>query len=196
MIRRSRLFRLLFRRGVAIASLLALAATTVGIPVVQRVTGPGGKDISQPFPCMDSHCGCMNATACWQGCCCHTNREKLAWARKHGVTPPKYVVAAAIKERAPVSTASCCSTNCCNESEDRPEDVDAANESWQLSFVPAIAARCCHGLPQLWLILSAALPVPDVAKWQPDFDSREAVVFLTASIFANDDQPPTPPPNA
>jgi hypothetical protein len=53
------------------------------------------KDLSQPFPCMFSRCGCNNAEQCWRQCCCHDLRSKLAWARQNNVTPPDYVIAEA-----------------------------------------------------------------------------------------------------
>src|SRR5918994_3191755 len=96
----SRMFRVaafswsIRRQAIAVLAMIGLLAATVGIPVLRPVRGPGGKDLSQPFPCMHSVCGCQDAAACWQGCCCHTNREKVAWAEANGVTPPDYVVAA------------------------------------------------------------------------------------------------------
>lgn len=40
------------------------------------------------YPCESHGCGCGSARHCWTACCCHSTREKLAWAIEHGVTPP------------------------------------------------------------------------------------------------------------
>lgn len=44
------------------------------------------KDYTTPFPCMNKPCGCMSAKQCFQRCCCHTPKETLAWAQRHGVS--------------------------------------------------------------------------------------------------------------
>lgn len=56
------------------------------------------KDQSQPFPCRNRPCGCQTADQCWKKCCCFTNTQKLAWAKANGVTPPAFVMTAALKE--------------------------------------------------------------------------------------------------
>ncbi len=63
--------------------------------------GASGKDTSVPFPCMQKSCGCRNAEDCWRGCCCYTNTQKLAWAKKNSVDVPDYVVEAAKQEQQP-----------------------------------------------------------------------------------------------
>ena len=199
MLRRLKHLRPFVHRAIVLTSLLTLVATTVGVPIVRPVLGPGGKDISRPYPCMDSACGCRDAQSCWQGCCCHTNAEKLAWAHAHHVTPPEFVMNAALNEKAkrPVE-AVCCSTACCQTSEQLADGQQqaTAEKHWQFSLVPALSSRCCHGLPNLWLILSSALPAPRTTDWQPDVPPSEPI-RLTASMAASTrDAPPTPPPNA
>lgn len=74
------------------------------------------KDLSVAFPCQSKGCGCKNATQCWESCCCHSDSEKLAWARKNGVSPPKWfspkVIAAKNPVASPPSTGGCC---CCDK---------------------------------------------------------------------------------
>jgi hypothetical protein len=53
------------------------------------------KNKSQPFPCMNSPCGCKDAEQCWRNCCCHTLAERLEWARENHVQPQDYVLAEA-----------------------------------------------------------------------------------------------------
>ena len=79
------------RQAVAAILLMGFVAGFVGIPVMS----PTRKDRSRPYPCQDHACGCASADECWRHCCCFTNRQKVEWARQHGVTPPDFVVAAA-----------------------------------------------------------------------------------------------------
>src|ERR1700685_2665603 len=89
--------------------ILSLLVETAGVAVVSRPE----KDRSRPFPCQDNACGCASAEECWHHCCCHTNREKVAWAQEHGVTPPDFVVAAAEKEEA--AGHVCCHHGSCEK---------------------------------------------------------------------------------
>jgi hypothetical protein len=176
--------------------MVGLLTATVGIPVLRPVPGPGGKDLSQPFPCMHSVCGCQNAAACWQGCCCHTNREKVAWAEVNGVTPPDYVVAAAAREQAATS-ASCCAAagndDCNNESDaDGPAVSDGGG--LRLALVSAMAARKCQGLPQLHLILSSALPAVIAPAWRPEQPACGWLTTWSADVPSAGHLPATPPP--
>jgi len=50
------------------------------------------KDDAQAFPCQHSTCGCKTARQCWTSCCCRSPEQRIAWAEKNGVTPPKYAV--------------------------------------------------------------------------------------------------------
>lgn len=116
----------------------------LGIPLPQyRPVNSSGAS-SDRFPCENSSCGCSSAQHCWDRCCCNSDQDKLDWAAKHGVTPPKFLVrriASAQKQRdvlkdrsrqlsttttatsrasGAVSKQSCCSspkTNSCCSSE-------------------------------------------------------------------------------
>lgn len=76
------------RRGrVAVAGVMLscymLVLFGVPLPGPLAATNP-----SQPYPCQDSVCGCSSAEQCWRSCCCYTDPEKLAWAKRNNVTPP------------------------------------------------------------------------------------------------------------
>jgi hypothetical protein len=71
-----------------------VAIATLGIPLPVPVL----KDLAEAFPCMNCGCGCVNAAACWRQCCCYTNAEKLAWANRHGVEVPQFVLQQAAAE--------------------------------------------------------------------------------------------------
>ncbi len=43
------------------------------------------------FPCEGGSCGCASAKECWSSCCCTTEVERLAWAIRNNIEPPKDV---------------------------------------------------------------------------------------------------------
>jgi hypothetical protein len=87
---------------------MPVAICSVGVPLPAQNVKKSG----DPFPCQACACGCKDAESCWRNCCCHTQREKLAWAKRHGVTPPAFVIAAARREACcdEGSTKTCCSS--------------------------------------------------------------------------------------
>jgi hypothetical protein len=201
-----------YRRLIAAAALVGFLATAFGVPLVNPRIGPNGKDISQPFPCMHGTCGCQNAEACWRGCCCHTNAEKLAWANENSVTPPEYVHVAAAKERTLIAkTGSCCVENhevrdegCCSSTgtcaadltENTGDSATSARDDWQWSLVPTASARKCQGLAQLWLLIGSTAPtvqsVAAAARPAPAGTVCLADEFSSHTLPL----PTTPPPRA
>lgn len=93
--------------GALCATSLAVATLAIPLPL------PQAKDLSEPYPCMNCGCGCANAEMCWRECCCYTHAEKLAWARKNGVTPPSYVLA--LVERDSREQHAVCHDGCCEK---------------------------------------------------------------------------------
>jgi hypothetical protein len=75
-----------------LGALLAVMYLCVAVGVPLPVKGIS-KDLSEPFPCMNSSCGCRSAEQCWKSCCCHTLAERIEWARQNGVRPPAFAVA-------------------------------------------------------------------------------------------------------
>jgi hypothetical protein len=59
------------------------------------------------FPCSSCPCGCATAEQCWRSCCCHTLAERMAWAREHGVRPPEYAIAEAMRGGVDVAWLKC-----------------------------------------------------------------------------------------
>jgi hypothetical protein len=171
---------------VAVGLLLNWLVLTLGIPLPTW----SAKDRTRPFPCMDSDCGCHTAEKCWQSCCCHTNQEKLVWAKRNGVTPPAYVAAAAAKEAKSKSSAhfSCCTKH---HSEAAPAEEPAEEPSGQI--VLSSVHRCQGGdtatiNSELATILSRTatqLPAVPPAQWIE-------LVDLTALTI--DLSPASPPP--
>ncbi len=151
-------------------ALFGFCCANAPLPVLVAPLEFASKEGSVPFPCQGCHCGCKNATQCWTSCCCYSLSERLAWAKRNGVTPPAFVTrmqaettpakapvrsCCAAKNKAPVK--SCCSnrssasnSSCHSQSESCPEQTD---------IVFAFIATKCHGgyhtctsLP--WTILS------------------------------------------
>ena len=94
------------RSAIALLALIAICCGSVPIPL--GILYRDAKDLSQPFPCQHCGCGCKNAEQCWISCCCFTPSEKLAWAKRNGVTPPAY---AAKDSGAFGETTSSCASN-------------------------------------------------------------------------------------
>jgi hypothetical protein len=80
------------RRLLCAGLLLAYALTAAGVPLP---SGQRSEKSGEPFPCAASSCGCRTADECWRSCCCHSLAERLVWARRHGVKPPEFAIAAA-----------------------------------------------------------------------------------------------------
>jgi hypothetical protein len=105
---------------------MTVAICSAGVPMPALSERKAG-DV--PFPCQDCPCGCTDAETCWRDCCCYTNQQKVAWARKNGVAIPAFVVAAAKREG---SGEAKCERGCC---EAKPASVKLAVKK------PACCAR-------------------------------------------------------
>ena len=92
---------------IAFCVCIGLSNTYIPLPVVIH------KDASIPFPCQSKGCGCANARQCWSSCCCHSNAEKLVWAKKNDVSPPDWfweeLEQDGFEETEPQKTPCCCS---------------------------------------------------------------------------------------
>ena len=197
-----RLRRVAARGAKRLFSILLISSLLVGssgVPVVSRVS----KDRSRPFPCQDNPCGCSSADECWHHCCCHTNREKVAWANEHGVAPPDFVVAAAEKEDEPAAH-TCCHQHACEkcaakavahrESSSSSAKQSDRNSSLRLGLVLVDLARHCRSLPQLWSLLTVGLPVRIETAWSFDQKIVGNVIDAPVLKWCVDLSPPVPPP--
>ncbi len=102
------------RRIIGIILLISFCASVLPIVVPQPL--PPKSEQSEPFACQDRGCGCRSADQCWSHCCCFSLSERVAWAKKNGVTPPSHVLATlrdqedTSKPRASLPVArNCCS---------------------------------------------------------------------------------------
>jgi hypothetical protein len=173
---------------------LALASVTACSLAIPLPAPAAKKTVGQPFSCQHHACGCRDAEACWHDCCCFTAAEKVAWARRHGVAPPPFVLAAAERE----SSASPCRHACCRTA----AQPDAAQEIAQTpppagdGVVLMILALRCRGVHVSITLLPPSLPAELPAISHRDV---ERFVALPAAIPLY--KPPylavaTPPPDA
>jgi hypothetical protein len=177
-----------------------------GIPLT--LPSPATKDPSAAFPCMNSPCGCRNAHQCWSSCCCHSPAERLAWARDHGVAPPRELIALVnagpamyrVATSAPhLEAKTCCSAKrTCSESDGdecqvshkAPTRRPAANDT-----ILGLSALVCHGFGTNWLAAVVALPpVATDCGYQPV--PTDGVSLLTVQFSSPALSPPVPPPRA
>lgn len=180
-------------------------ATIAYVVVVSGVPIPLGsltsdKDRSEPFPCMNSRCGCQNADQCWRNCCCHSVAERLAWARSNGVSAPDYLSESVTADghnssceaEAHKHCDSCGSKgNCCHADDHEPQVANEGSGS-----VVLIRALACRGASLIWLSVGIAIPIQQidvpvqlaVTGWLQPL-ANQAAKSVTAS-------PPIPPPRS
>lgn len=149
----------------AIVYLLLVSGIPVPIPVIE--TAAVEKDRSQPFPCMDSKCGCRSAEQCWRSCCCHSLKQRVAWARQRGVEPPSFVKAELAKQgeqsvACTAKTSGCCqpekvAKRCCESEEKRSPQT--ARSSRGSKTVVLLQALGCRGVDHNWLGVATAIPL-------------------------------------
>lgn len=176
---------------------VSMLACTVGVPLPAAKVSKRG---NTPYPCMNCGCGCSSAEVCWQNCCCHTQQEKLAWARENGVTPPTFVVAAAKMEQRLAkrdSAGSCCAkaaSSCCRAKRSCCQEQPESTKPQQaLSGVLAIQALKCHGLGMHWMFVPPSLAPAD--GWTArDLHLWGSASFTSAAYASYLSQPTTPPP--
>ena len=185
--------------AVVMAGVVLMAGSYFPVPV------PVVKDLSVPFPCQANSCGCQNAAECWTSCRCHSDAEKIVWAKANQVTPPKWFVAdlsePACDSAEPSTTGnatSCC--HCCCDA--KPETEAAINENQEadppLSRVVYLSLkqqRGCGGLDDDVVHVDVVLPIDAPVSEVQDFAKIEYQIFsdVAASSALS---PPTPPPRA
>jgi hypothetical protein len=189
-------------KAAGILTAFAVAIATLGIPLPV----PAIKDIAEAFPCMDCGCGCVNADMCWRQCCCYTNSQKLAWAAKHKVQVPEFVLeqVAAEIDTDPAELAQvkpCCrqrvltakSASCCDRQsgscpEARPQNPPA------IPGVLAIHALKCQGFSLSISLLPPSVPTDEIGTELPLVPGEQVAIAGSESY-----QPPffdavVPPP--
>jgi hypothetical protein len=173
----------------------ALAGVGVRLPL-----GIAAKASAERYPCEGCGCGCQSAEQCWRQCCCYTNREKLAWAERHGVAAPEYVVVAAERESAtkPKTLAKAAACPHCADAATAEDAASApAHARRSAPGISWIEAMRCQGGASYWQSAVPALPL----RLPPRPDQiLLAVGRINAESFLENSlsppAPPTPPPEA
>jgi hypothetical protein len=194
------------KKPVAFVACMAVAVSSIGIPV----PCVSGSRTGAIYPCAGCSCGCIDAETCWRSCCCFTNQQKLAWARRNRVMPPAFVLAAAKREaccgdkheghcessvcHAATCNRPCCArraaVSCCEAPTTRAERQSDSR------VVLLISALRCRGLTPTVSLLPPSLPIKFGATrpFPPGLAQR---VCMAVSLY----EPPTlliasPPPEA
>lgn len=129
---------------------------------------PGRHAIGDAYPCQHGRCGCTTAGHCWTSCCCHSPRERLAWAKRHGIVPLLDLMALA--NQFPSKLTAFTGADCCAPSADSTDDGRCQVPTKRTSrTVIAIEALRCLGAPTLW-VPSGAVTAPVVFE-HPVVDS-------------------------
>jgi hypothetical protein len=180
--------RAALERALVWASLACYLTTASGVPL----PAPGTARAGETYPCQHGRCGCITASQCWSSCCCHTPRERLAWAQRHGVVPPIDLLALA--EKTPRGPAVAQGVDCCTSTDNPREAAGGCHESKPASrTIVAIEALRCRGASTYW-VGSGAVTLPRVVEHR--------VAYLPSSWLALADQgapsrtvlPDEPPP--
>lgn len=203
MVRIRHLWRRVRKGVVAAATLAAVAACAIGIPLPTVIQKPHS-DVR--YPCEHHACGCVDAEACWRDCCCMSQAAKLAWAERAGVTPPAFAVAAAVREieaesphkivahgccAAKKQASSCCTkataSSCCRKTEAEPPHG--------VRIVTLNDAMKCRGLTVSVALLPPSLPVSGVEFLAPPLvrfaaPRVESLLYESPSLAIA-----SPPPN-
>ena len=190
--------------AVSVATLLAVVYGTCGLPI----SAGTARRSSERFPCENCPCGCSDAATCWRQCCCMSNQQKLAWARKNGVAPPAFVLAASDRERLDHDVAeSCCATHdhgalppCCRAKAKPLPPCCLAKASRasapRTKLVLLISAMKCKGLSLSPAHLPPALP-PHMVRHSPWPNPTCGRIAERAALYASPwDEVATPPPDA
>lgn len=180
---RSRLFGLPLRPIGWLALAIYLAASA-GVPL------PTGTMVAstERFPCESHGCGCVDSEHCWRQCCCFTPEDKLAWAARHGVTPPAYAAKQSTRK-------SCCSAaseggaQACTSSP-ASSQAESQEQDWTFGF----RMLRCRGQSGVWLLAEPAVPPRPIefsAELSPGCDLAPVWIDARSELAL---APPVPPP--
>ena len=192
--------RTFFRVGFPLCGWLSLALFVFAVSGVP-IPIPYGKDLSRPFPCMFSQCGCRDAEQCWRSCCCHTAVHRVAWAKAHQVIAPDFLRASAQTEaehaqREPTAGGCCVRSvpkRCCESSARKREEGSPSpgtHADWSFSLSAALK---CRGVGDVIAGVPICMPPPQV-EWRPIPIWQGRTYMALPRITSCREPPPVPPP--
>lgn len=183
------LWRRVRRRTAAALTLAAVVVASIGVPLPAAMPK---KASAERFPCESCPCGCSDAATCWRQCCCHTQTEKLAWAKRNGVRPPAFVVAAAAVEAREAKTQAATCGRCCSKC----RQVAAMAKPVGGRIVLLVSALRCKGISIGVSLMPPSLP-PAVAPTEFFADVQLAVPVEPPHLYLSPVYDvATPPPDA
>ncbi|MEN0109616.1 MAG: hypothetical protein AAF805_02725 [Planctomycetota bacterium] len=215
----------------ATAALLAVYLTVIGsgapLPITWVASAAATLRVAadpdvERFPCEGCGCGCGTASRCWSKCCCHTPKQRLAWARREGVRPPEDVLDAAevlgldvsawraarrarlaappqrLEATVVAELPPCCRAKqrceAPNPSSD-PSHSAPKRSQQRVAGVSVLRAMACQGIADAWLALGNAVAPPplDLVVIAPE---PELLPVLGDTLGRSlGEAPPTPPPD-
>lgn len=184
-------------------AVLVLSVCTTLIPLPSGEGPSVGKELSEPFPCQDRPCGCRSAEQCWKKCCCFTQEQKLAWARRQRVSVPLIVLERPARRDLKTSfsswelswkTSSCCDRRSPRNRSTAETGSEVERDSSAKHFVIGVLVQQCQGagltwnsLP--WTVVPDPLTLIDVGN--PTDETPRFRPHLPAEVCI---APPVPPP--
>lgn len=181
----------MFRRFLVGLCVVAHFFATIGLPVGVSSSMPSSVD-ETPFPCRNHGCGCRSAEQCWRSCCCMSQSQKLAWARRQGVKPPDWwrgPVAGEIASKDSPRPRRCCAAR-------SPSSNRSPAES-KSTVLLGFAAQKCQGAASLWISTGAVTPAPArVELVGENSPPRRHIPLLLRHWRSHVVAPDAPPPRA
>ena len=201
MFRCNRLIRILFLQYYCVVLL--------GAPVPLAPAQETIVDAAPRFPCERGSCGC-SAKHCWSSCCCHSLSDRLAWAKRNKIRPPRTALRAAARvglditpwcdseiesfEKVIDRASSLGKKLCPSEESGLPgENSEGEKQHLNSPTVLILRAMSCRGITFAWhAVVAAPLPPPITSSPHAHVDS----VAISAALISSPDNPapPTPPP--
>jgi hypothetical protein len=185
------------QRGILWVLLVAHVVLLGGIPAMQSTPKSDAIASGERFPCENCPCGCSTAEFCWDQCCCHSDAEKIQWAKANAITPPKFLTdRVAASETPQTQQADLCSdapadsSCCCCKA--KPETKKTAAQPATTSVVLFWKAAQCRGIDSIWKLLSIAIPVNATKVFGNGIGLTDRFVLADES-FESPRLAPTPP---
>jgi hypothetical protein len=183
------------RRQVISLLLLAMYAALLPVPVIS-FSPKDGKDQSRPFPCQNRPCGCRTAEQCKKKCCCFSDGQKLAWAKRNGVDPSEVVASTTKRGTASESAPKVCCTiknGAKTQVAHRQPKATSASKSRYKIVIGAVADNC-QGLAKT-AYGQAVFLMPPMTSLNPLVESIvERFIIRGSVVVQRIVEPPVPPP--
>jgi len=175
-----------FQQLARVAILASFIVGHIGFPVLDVHEAIDGA----AFPCQGHQCGCQTADHCWHSCCCMPLGERLAWAKRNHIAPPRDIVelAAATNEVDDVPT-------CCTKRKLKAEhhSTESKNRT-SLRWVTSLQAMKCRGHASYWSAAAEpALATSALLSCRFDFPPIGTMPVVDEFSESWESTPPVPP---